>query len=176
MSGRGGIEALRYLLEEAFTGRGIEATEESQALLPNLGTVTEAAWRALSPGAARTIESIVLHVGSCKVMYDEYAFGSGTLDWDDPAVQPWPDGAAPLGEAIEWLRAAHRRFADHVAALADDAGLEELRRTNWGELRPTRWIIAAMITHDAYHAGEINHLRSILGPDDRWRFEQLGLG
>src|ERR1700687_795697 len=36
------------------------------------------------------------------------------------------------------------------------------------------WIVAAMITHDAYHAGEINHLRSILGNDDRWRFIQLG--
>jgi hypothetical protein len=33
-----------------------------------------------------------------------------------------------------------------------------------------------MITHDAYHAGEINHLRSLLGTDDRWRFEQLGFG
>jgi hypothetical protein len=48
------------------------------------------------------------------------------------------------------------------------------RLTNWGELRPTRWIIAAMITHDAYHAGEINHLRSMLGDDDRWRYIQLG--
>jgi len=48
--------------------------------------------------------------------------------------------------------------------------------TNWGELRPTRWIIAAMITHDAYHSGEINHLRSLLGPDDRWHFQQLGFG
>jgi hypothetical protein len=33
-----------------------------------------------------------------------------------------------------------------------------------------------MITHDAYHAGEINHLRSLLGGDDRWRFQQLGFG
>jgi hypothetical protein len=33
-----------------------------------------------------------------------------------------------------------------------------------------------MITHDAYHAGEINHLRSLMGPDDRWRFQQLGFG
>ena len=48
--------------------------------------------------------------------------------------------------------------------------------TNWGELRPTRWIIAAMITHDAYHAGEINHLRSLLDGDDRWRYIQLGFG
>ncbi len=33
-----------------------------------------------------------------------------------------------------------------------------------------------MITHDAYHAGEINHLRSQLGGDDRWRYVQLGFG
>ena len=56
------------------------------------------------------------------------------------------------------------------------AELDVPRMTNWGELRTTRWIVAAMITHDAYHAGEINHLRSILGTDDRWRFIQLGFG
>jgi hypothetical protein len=42
--------------------------------------------------------------------------------------------------------------------------------TNWGEERPTRWILAMLITHDAYHAGEINHLRSLLSGDDRWNF------
>jgi hypothetical protein len=56
-----------------------------------------------------------------------------------------------------------------------DAELDRPRQTNWGELRPTRWIVAAMITHDAYHAGEINHLRSLLGTDDRWRYQQ-GIG
>ncbi len=176
MPGRGGIEALLYLLDEAFAGRGIDTSNESQALLPNLATVDERAWRALPPGAARSIESIVLHVGSCKVMYDDYAFGPGTLTWVDQVVQPWPEGAAPPGEAAAWLRAAHARFAENVAALADDGELERPRPTNWGELRPTRWIVAALITHDAYHAGEINHLRSILGPDDRWRFQQLGFG
>jgi hypothetical protein len=33
-----------------------------------------------------------------------------------------------------------------------------------------------MITHDAYHAGEINHLSSQLGTDDRWRHLQQGFG
>jgi hypothetical protein len=33
-----------------------------------------------------------------------------------------------------------------------------------------------MITHDSYHAGEINHIRSLLDGDDRWRFQQLGFG
>lgn len=172
MAGRGGIEALIYLLDDAFSGHGVEPGDESQALLPNLATVDEAAWRALPQGAARTIESIALHVGACKVMYDHYAFGTGTLRWDDPAVVPWAEGSAPRAEVVPWLEAAHRRFAAHLAALDDDARLDELRMTNWGELRPTRWIAAVLITHDAYHAGEINHLRSILGPDDRWRYDQ----
>jgi hypothetical protein len=107
-------------------------------------------------------------------MYDDYAFGAGSLSWDMPEVQPWPEGEAPMAETIAWMREAHTRLAGHVAGLAIDAELDRPRRANWGEDRPTRWLIAATITHDAYHAGEINHLRSILGPDDRWRHVQAG--
>jgi uncharacterized damage-inducible protein DinB len=176
MSGRSGIEAYLHLLEEAFRGAGIEESNESQALLPNLRTVPEAAWRTLPPGAARSIESIAVHVGACKIMYDDYAFGGGTLRFATPEVEPWETGEAPPADVIAWLGRAHDQLAGHVAALADDADLDRPRLTNWGERRPTRWIVAAMITHDAYHAGEINHLRSILGPDDRWRYIQLGYG
>jgi uncharacterized damage-inducible protein DinB len=176
MAERGGIEALLDLLEEAFRGRGIEATDESQALLPNLATVPGAAWRSLPPGGARSIESIALHVGACKVMYDDYAFGTASLRFATPAVEPFAEGAAQEPEVVAWLEDAHDRLAGHVAALADDGELDRPRMTNWGELRPTRWIVAAMITHDAYHAGEINHLRSLLGTDDRWRYIQEGFG
>jgi hypothetical protein len=176
MASRGGIQALLYLLGEALGAPALGSAVESQAFLPNLGNIDEGVWRALPPGGARTVESIALHVGSCILMYDDYAFGSGSLDWDDPVVQPWPEGSAPMAETTAWLVAAHARLVEHVAALADDASLDALRPTNWGELRPTRWIIGAMITHLAYHAGEINHIRSILGPDDRWRFQQQGFG
>jgi hypothetical protein len=176
MISRAGIDALLYLMNEAFGGLGIEASNESQALMPNLASVDEATWRALPPGASRSVEAITLHVGACKVMYDDYAFGSARLRFDQPEVQPWPDGAAPLAETLAWLDTCQRRLLDHVAGLADDAELDRPRRANWGEERPTRWLIATLITHDAYHAGEINHLRSILGPDDRWRFQQLGFG
>ena len=176
MTERGGIEALLDLLEEAFRGGGIEDSDESQALLPNLATVPDAAWRALPPGAARSIESIALHVGACKVMYDDYAFGTASLVVATPEVEPFAEGAATPTEVVPWLESAHDRLREHVAALADDRELDRPRLTNWGELRPTRWILASMITHDAYHAGEINHLRSLLGPDDRWRFVQLGFG
>jgi DinB superfamily len=176
MTGRRGIETMGYLLDEAFRGRGIEDSNESQALLTNLATVSEADWRALPPGVARSIESIVVHVGSTKLMYDEYAFGPGRKTWLDADIRPWADGSASMGEAVAWLEAMHERLGGHVAALPDDDELDRGRPTNWGTPRPARWLLATLITHDAYHAGEINHLRSLRGTDDRWRYIQLGFG
>ena len=168
-----GVESILHLIDEAFEGRGLEESNESQALLTNLATVTEAEWRALPPGATRTIESMVLHVAGCKIMYADYAFGPGTRQWGTPEVESaWEPGAAPMAEAIEWLREAHRSFREHVKGLTDDE-LDRPRMTNWGEMRPTRWITAAIIGHDFYHAGEVNHLRSLLGTDDRWRWQQF---
>ena len=39
MAGRGGIDALPVPPRRGVRGRGIEETDESQALLPNLATV-----------------------------------------------------------------------------------------------------------------------------------------
>ena len=68
-----------YLLDEAFRGAGIEESNESQALLPNLRSVPDSAWHALPDHAARSIEAIAVHVGACKVMYDDHAFGAGKI-------------------------------------------------------------------------------------------------
>ncbi len=176
MAGRGGIETILDLMDEAFRGRGIEESDESQALLTNLTSVPAAAWTGLPAGASRTIQSIAIHVGACKIMYDDYAFGTASLRFATPEVEPWGDGPATPAEVIAWLVDAHGRLTAHVGELDGDAELDRPRMTNWGELRPTRWILAAMITHDAYHAGEINHLRSMLGDDDRWRYQQSGFG
>ena len=166
-----GVRELLYLLDEAFAGRGIETSGESQALMSNLATVDERMWRALPPGGMRSVESMVLHVGTCKLMYANHAFEDRRLDWEDRAVQPWPVGAAPMAEALDWLREAQRRFVEHVERITDE-DLDAPRMTNWGELRPTRWIVAAMIGHDLYHAGEINHVRSLLSGEDRWKWVQ----
>lgn len=175
MAGRGGIEALLDLMEEAFRGVGIEESNESQALLNNVASVSAGQWRALPAQAVRSIADIANHVGACKVMYDDYAFGSGSLQFATPHVEPYV-AEGSKAEVVAWLEQAHDRLEAHVAALVDDTELDVPRMTNWGELRPTRWIVAAMITHDAYHAGEINHVRSLLDGDDRWRFQQLGFG
>ena len=171
---RVGIETLLFLLDEAFRGVGIEQSNESQALMPNLRSVPDDAWHRLPSGAARSIESIALHAGSTKLVYGNHAFGDGTLRFDQPEAEPWRPGEAETADVLPWLEQIHAEFVDQVVRLADDAELEMSRPANWGEQRPTRWLIAAIITHDAYHAGEINHLRSLMGDDDRWRFQQLG--
>jgi uncharacterized damage-inducible protein DinB len=163
------IDELVYLLDEAFRGKGIEETNESQSLLANLTTVDEASWRAAPPGGTRTIESIVLHVGSCKIMYDEYAFGGARLRWDDPDLLPWQKDEAPRADAIAWLTEAHENLVAHVDVLNDD-DLSRPRLANWGEQRETRWLISTLLEHDTYHAGEINHIRALLLSDDGWRW------
>jgi len=164
------VELLAYLMNEAFEGRGIEESNESQSLMANLATVDEAAWREQVAEATRTIESIALHVGSCKVMYADHAFGSGELAWQSPAVQPWPDGEAPMPETLAWLSETHARLMEHVSRLSDE-DLTAIRPANWGEQRETRWLLSMLLQHDAYHAGEINHIRSLLGGEDRWQWQ-----
>jgi hypothetical protein len=39
-----------------------------------------------------------------------------------------------------------------------------------GEQRQTRWLIATLLEHDTYHAGEINHIRALLLSDDGWKW------
>ncbi len=164
------VDLLVYLMEEAFGGRGIEASNESQSLMANLATVDETTWRARLPGTVRTIESIALHVGGCKVMYPEYAFGAGRLTWESPEVQPWPDGAAPMAEVLAWLRTVHAALMAQVAALSD-ADLSTPRQANWGEPRETRWLLSMLLQHDLYHAGEINRMRALLAGEDRWNWQ-----
>jgi|SRR5579864_2095256 len=157
------ISQLVYLLDEAFQGTAWHS------LLGNLSSVMPEDWLWVPPGGQRSISDIVGHVGGCKFMYQNYAFDDAKLTWDDPLV----DGRGVLStisEAFAWLREGQERLRQSIAAL-DDAELLRPRMTNWGELKETRWIIAVMIEHDLYHAGEINHLRSLRHQHDRWEFE-----
>ena len=69
---------------------------------------------------------------------------------------------------MAWLRRAHAEAQAAVRALEEDAELLMDRRTHWGELRQTRYIIDAIVIHDVYHAGEINHLRGLLQDADQF--------
>jgi hypothetical protein len=152
------VSELLDLFDEAFEGT------RWHSLLTNLGAVTPADWLWVAPGGRRSIRDVVAHVGGCKFMYDNQAFGDGTFTWDDPPVAGG-DALATISLAIGWLREGHERLHRSIAALNDD----ELRRPrphHSGTPRETRWIIKTMIEHDLYHAGEINYIRALRQQDD----------
>ncbi len=156
------IDHYLYLLDQAFeTGRW-------HSLLGNLGDVTADDWESRPTGGARSIRQIVEHVGECKVMYESYAFGDGSRQWGEIP----PEVTATKERAIEWLRQVHDRLRRSIAGLKDDDELLRTRTTNWGDLEETRWIVGVMIEHDHYHAGEIDHIRSLRSGDDRWAHER----
>jgi len=160
------IETLSSLIDEAYGG------ERSDSLLSNLTNLREQDWEAIPQGGGRSIAGILEHIGWCKWMYEDYAFGTASLRGDQPPIIP--EGGAhsrPRDELMAWLKAGHDKWLASVRALQGDAELDRERLTNWGEHLPTRKIIHMMIGHDYYHAGEINHLRSLLQGTDRWEYE-----
>jgi hypothetical protein len=54
----------------------------------------------------------------------------------------------------------HASLTEDLAGL-DDADLERLVMTNWGEEWPAWRIFWTMIHHDAHHGGEIGALRDL---------------
>lgn len=162
----GGVDEVLYLLREAFAGEP-DQDGDGHSLLCNLRAVDESNWNIAAPGGSRTIKEILLHVGACKYVYDDHAFGTGHLRWDSKLVNPWPDSEPHMAEVVEWLRAGQRRLYHHVDALTD-SDLSLPRKANWGAMEPTRWLIGVVIQHDLYHAGEINHLRALLAGNDAW--------
>jgi hypothetical protein len=75
------ISQLLYLLDEAF-----DATSNEQSFLGNLRALVPEDWLWVPAGGRRSIRDIVRHVGGCKFMYHDYAFGDATLTWEDPLV------------------------------------------------------------------------------------------
>src|SRR4029079_16681494 len=75
---------------------------------------------------------------------------------------------APGGDfaaLVEWAREGHAAFMAGMATLTDE-DLPQMT-TKWHGARDTKAeVIAVMIQHDCYHAGEINHLRAIRRHDD----------
>ncbi len=75
---RAGIEQYLYLLDAAFAG------PDSHSLLTNVRSLKAEDWLWLPPDGARPIAEMVAHVGACKYMYDNHAFGDTALEWDQP--------------------------------------------------------------------------------------------
>ncbi len=157
------VRQLVSLLDDAFDA------PRWHSLLANLSSVTPDDWLWVPPRGERAIRDIVRHAGSCKFMYHNHAFGDAHLTWDDPRVAG-SDRLATMAEAIRWLREGHDLLRQSIGALTD-SDLLLPRKAHWGEEKETRWIIAVLIEHDLYHAGEINHIRALCQRKDRWGYD-----
>jgi hypothetical protein len=159
---RSAIEQMLYLLDEAF-----EATDEQEhSLLTNLASVTDADWHWKPLGGQRTIAQLAQHVGDCKFMYSNHGFGDGALTWEDFRNR-W-ENLPQKDEMVAWLREGQALFRGYVASLDNDYELVTPRKAPWGREYETRWLIATIIEHDGYHAGEINHVRALAQKNDAW--------
>ena len=168
--GRAVVEQFLYLMDQAFEEDG------EHSLLRNLASVPQEAWLWVPSNGSRSIRQIVGHVGACKFMYDNFAFGDARMTWDHPAgaagatMEQLQSGTGltpePSTEAVlDWLRQGHNGLRDNLAALSDEGLVTQLRRPEGGT-RETRWIIRTMIEHDLYHGGEINYIRALHQQND----------
>jgi hypothetical protein len=110
------------------------------------------------PAPVTTIGWQLVHLGLCKLMYHEWAFGAAKLTF--PEI-PVPHTAS---DAIELLEHGQALLRNDLHSLSE-AQLDEPRRTNWGDLWPAWRIFWAMLDHDAVHGGAIGHLRDVY----RWQ-------
>lgn len=112
-------------------------------------------WRDPEPPPFCTIAYRLGHLGSCKIMYHDYAFGPATGSWSDPALAPHT-----AADAIALFDEGQARL---MAAVADlrDVDLEAERKTNWGTMAPTWRLLWIMIHHDMLHGSEIGLIRDL---------------
>jgi hypothetical protein len=121
-SSRAAIDTLVWLIEDAFEG------DSTHSLLANLHGLKDNQRTSLPIGGGRSIADILEHVGWCKWMYENYAFGSATMRGDQPPLIP-PEGtrSRPYGELLTWLIDGHKRWLASVRALSRDVEVEKDR-------------------------------------------------
>ena len=109
-----------------------------------------------------SILSMVQHMASCKIMYASAAFLGGAVRWRDCA-EKYDEIGVDWRRSVEDLHEAHRFWLDSWSSLGDD-DLESSRLTIRGRELPAWRIIGTVAQHDAYHAGQIEILKSTLSP------------
>lgn len=158
---RPAVSQLESLLRRSFDG------ENTQSLLGNLANVRPDDWDWVPPGGLRSIRAIFEHAAVAKHIYVDYLFGGANRSWADVEAECHARAGDDTGALVAWAKEGHAAFMAGMASLRDD----DLPKTTtkWHGARDSiAEVIAVMIQHDCYHAGEINHLRAQRQGDDRW--------
>lgn len=110
-------------------------------------------WTDPEPPPFATIIHRLVHIASCKVMYHDHAFASGTESWGNLCPHT-VEGALAL------LDDGQGRLMDAASKLGDE-DLDAERPTNWGPMWPTRQLLWTMVHHDLQHGNEIAVVRDL---------------
>ncbi len=117
------------------------------------------------PAPITTIGWQLVHLWTCKLMYHEWAYGAARLTFPELKI---PHNALP---AMNKLDEGHQLLRDDLRG-ESESGLDEPRRTNWGDTWPAWRIFTAMTDHDAFHGGTIGYLRDLF----YWRHRSSASG
>lgn len=109
-----------------------------------------------------SIQGIILHVASVRIMFASAAFRGMEIRWRDCADRIEAIELTWAG-VREYFEESQRYFMASWAGLTD-ADLEGERDTIYGKLWPAWRVIDTMIHHTAYHSGQIQMLLYGLTP------------
>ena len=106
------------------------------------------------PAPLTTIGWQLVHLGTTKLMYHEWAYGDARLTFPQIEIPSSTSGALLLLEKGQGM------LADDLRGMPE-ANLDDPRKTNWGDLWPAWRIFTTMADHDAFHGGVIGYLRDL---------------
>lgn len=130
------------------------------------GLTQELSWASLElqPGEYLHTEGSILsqiaHVANGKIIYGSVGFRQTEVRWRElsPKIDSiWPN----LDEVVAWLNEAHEYWMSSWATVEN---FEEERPHFNGSNVPAWKLVATIIHHDHYHAGQIQMQRAILAP------------
>ena len=169
------LERLQGITEEEFMWEPVDGCWSVRRLRDSAGTspmadhllaagsdaewFSDEAWDGktfvtFDPSPFTTIAWRLVHLGSCKVMYHEHAFGERRDLWAELT------GKHTVADAIAMFEDGQGRLIGALQDL-DDADITKTVLTNWGEEWPAWRIFSAMAEHDLQHGAEIGCIRDL---------------
>lgn len=152
--------AIRIPRASSRSGMAWSTWPETRASPRTSSQEDEAAWvpLRLDAGTPEALKLIVDHTTCCKVVYANYAFGDASVDWQDPnriIGSSWESlGPGNWGKP---LALAHEYLVDKVRAAPERLALT--RAMHHGVPLTGLEVVATMVEHDAWHAGQVSVIR-----------------